>query len=328
MDTAPGARGIVIGDRYRVAGALRRTGLIDAVDLEADRADAACRVVGVPGDAERVDAWEDAWLAAQDAARLPRLRELVTDDEGAHWAVLEPSPTAGHPLPADVAAQAQAIGEALAAAGLDVGDVTGGMLIATSDGTVRLDGVVWLGGDCSPRMGGRILADLVPRPSAPAPEAPLEPGGWSPPRRRSSQGRMRRSRVLVPLAILAALAAAAVVLLVPARSQGTDVIAPADEPAPADVLLGSAEAPLAAATPSVVQEAPRPAASRDTVTQEPLEQVAVVTVVVTAPAPAEPVPLPEPVAPEVPAAAAVQAAGAVPALPVSSSPTLPLAASG
>mgnify|MGYP003338706087 CR=1 FL=1 len=30
-------RGILIGDRYRVPGALRRTGLIEAVDVEADR---------------------------------------------------------------------------------------------------------------------------------------------------------------------------------------------------------------------------------------------------------------------------------------------------
>ena len=157
MDIEPGARGIVIGDRYRVAGALRRTGLIDAVDLEGERRAAACRVVAVPGDAERVDQWEDAWRAAQEAARLPRLREIVDDGEGGHWAVLDGSPATGLRLPPDARHQAALIGEALARTGLDVGDVTRGMLVARADDLLVLDGVVWLGGELSPRAAAAAL---------------------------------------------------------------------------------------------------------------------------------------------------------------------------
>lgn len=243
MDTAPGTRGIVIGDRYRVAGALRRTGLVDAVDLEADRADAACRVVGVPGDAERVDAWEDAWRAAQDGARLPRLREIVADEDGAHWAVLAPSRSAGLPLPGDAHMQARAIGEALAAAGLDASDVTCAMLVTAEDGRLCLDGAVWLGGGAAPHAAGRALAGLLPR----APEGEIdEPaaGAWSPPR-RTVRRPSRRRRAAVPAAILATMAAAATVLFVPSRSGGTAVVAPGAPGRSSDALLASATYPVA-----------------------------------------------------------------------------------
>ncbi len=80
MEWQPGARGIVIGERYRLAGALRRTGMIDAIDLDADPGDAACRVVSVPGDQAAVDAWEDAWRAAEQAAGL-LVSAILTVDE-------------------------------------------------------------------------------------------------------------------------------------------------------------------------------------------------------------------------------------------------------
>ena len=91
MEWEPGARGTVIGDRYRVAGEVRRRGLLEAVDLDAPSTAAACRVAGVAGTAEEVDAWRSAWEAAQDAAGLPLLRDLVADDEDGAWAVLEPA---------------------------------------------------------------------------------------------------------------------------------------------------------------------------------------------------------------------------------------------
>ena len=346
MDTTPGTRGIVIGDRYRVAGTLRRTGLIDAVDLEADRSDAACRVVGVPGDAEGVDAWEDAWRAVQDAARLPRLREIVADDEGAQWAILAATPAARLPLPPDAHAQAREIGEALAEAGLDVGDVTRSMLIADEHGRLCVDSVVWLGGDWSPRAAGRVLAGLVPRVPEVEPEvAPAGPGDWSPPRRRTPHRRPRRSRLLVPGAIIAALAAATVVLLVPARSEGTAVVAPGSTAGVDDVVLGSAANPLV--DPQIVpipavDAADIPVDSTDvTVTAvagasdaadangapAPTSTAATSeTVTVTVVAAARPSdPVRTPAAPELPVAAAQH----VPDLPLAdAAPSLPLAAGG
>jgi hypothetical protein len=337
MDTAPGTRGIVIGDRYRVAGALRRTGLIDAVDLEADRSEAACRIVGVPGDAERVDAWEDAWRAAQGAACLPGLREIVADDDGAHWAVLDPAPSAVLPLPTDASAQARAIGEALAEAGLDVDDVTPAMLVTADDGSLCLDGVVWLGGERSARSAGRALADLLPRASGASADPPTEHVDWAPPRRRAPQRRQRRSRVLVPAAIIAVLAAAAAVLILPSRSGGTAVVAPGASVGSDDVLLGSAGSPLvrpeAIAVPAA--EAAESEANPKTIAtaigadeQPPAETV---TVVVTAPsAPVDdsspmPVAAEPSAAPELP----IAAAQSVPELPRADVvPGLPLAAGG
>ena len=233
MDIDPGSRGTVLGDRYRVAGALRRSGLIDAVDLEAPAAEAACRVVSVPGDAERVDAWEDAWRAAQAAARLPRLLEIVPDDDGAHWAVLAASRASAGP-PAGAERTAAAIGAALADAGLDAADVTAAMLAADEDGRLIVDGAVWLGGDLSSRDAGRRVAALLP-PAPPPPPAR--------PRRRAS-----RRRFAVPAAIAVALAAAGAILLAPDRSTGTAPLAPAADPAP-DVLLGT---PTVIAAPAPV----------------------------------------------------------------------------
>ena len=137
-------RGIVIGERYRVAGSLRRVGLVDALDEHADPALAACRVVGIPGDAAGLDAWEDAWREAQEAAPLPRLREVVVDDEGAAWAVVDASLAVGPPPPD--AAAARSLGATLARAGLDADEVSAGMLAARADGALVLDGVVRLAG--------------------------------------------------------------------------------------------------------------------------------------------------------------------------------------
>jgi hypothetical protein len=335
MDTAPGARGIVIGDRYRVAGALRRTGLIDAVDLEADRTDAACRVVGVPGDAEGVDAWEDAWLAAQDAARLPRLRELVTDEDGAHWAILGPSQAVDLPLPADAAAQARVMGEVLAGVGLDVDDVTPTMLVTASDGRLRLDGVVWLGGDHTARAAGRALVELLPRTAAVGDESSLQPNDWASPRRRAPQRRSRRTRMLVPAAIIAMLAAAALVLLVPSRSGGTAVLAPASSTSLDDVALGSAQYPLVSSeviavpttqpVPGVEEGAQSSSAENAGLTVSEQEVPETVTVVVPVTVEQAVGSTPEPVAPALPVAAAQQ----VPNLPVADdTPALPLAAGG
>jgi hypothetical protein len=336
MDTAPGARGIVIGDRYRVAGALRRTGLIDAVDLEADRTEAACRVVGVPGDAEGVDAWEDAWLAAQDAARLPRLREIVTDEDGAHWAILGPSPAANLPLPADAAAQARVMGETLVGVGLDVNDVTPAMLVTASDGQLHLDGVVWLGGDHTARAAGRALVELLPRPAEADGEVAMEQDDWARPRRRTPQRRPRRTRILVPAAIVAVLAAAALVLLVPSRSGGTAVLAPAGPTSLDDVILGSAQYPLvspeAIAVPSTqpaqgVQEGAQSSTGPENAGLTASEQEVPETVTVVVPVTVEQAvnSLPESVAPALPVAAAQQ----VPNLPVADdTPALPLATGG
>lgn len=304
MDSAPGSRGTVIGDRYRVAGALRRTGLIDAIDLEADPPQAACRLVAVPGDDERVDAWEDAWRAAQQVARLPRLREIVPDDDGAHWAVLEPSQAVAGPPTAAHATAAQ-IGAALAEAGLDADDVTASMLGADAAGALVVDGVVWLGGDRSPRAAGRRIADLLP----PA----MEPRAVEPPPVLRSRRRGSRRRLLVPAAIAVALAAAAAVLLVPAGSADTSTRAPAAPTAP-DVLLGSAPAVAAPApvrrtrptapSPSAATAAPRANAPAD----------APVPAVVSAAPPSAP----EVVVPEIPTAPVpdLPVAEPVPALPV------------
>ncbi len=242
MEWQPGARGIVIGERYRLAGALRRTGMIDAIDLDADPGDAACRVVGVPGDLAAVDAWEDAWRAAEQVAGLPTLRELVVDEDGAAWAVIAAAPSgASGPLPEDGRRQAALIAAALAEAGLDPTDVTSAMLVATTDGRLRIDGVVWLGSGGSLRAGRQHLLDLLP------PDVVVDPVGFEPessatvrPPRRKPARRSRR-RLLVPLAIVVMLAGAAAALLLPTGSMGTSVSNPVSIEAPAaDVLLGEA----------------------------------------------------------------------------------------
>jgi hypothetical protein len=329
MEIAPGTRGIVIGDRYRVSGALRRTGMIDAVDLEADRAEAACRIVGVPGDAERVDAWEDAWRAAQEAARLPRLREIVLDDDGVYWAALDASRASGAALPDDARQQARAIGEALAAAGFDVGGITRGMLVADDGGVVCVDGAVWLGGDAVPRAAGRVVMGLLPQHQAPVegPASASDDGAvWLPPRRRGALRRPRRSRLLLPVAIVALLVAAAVVLLAPARSQGVAIVAPGTASSIDDVILGTSPPPLevAAPAPPAVADAPRPTEPIAASAVEPARTTAAAESLVPPPAtqPSTPAAIPAAAgddAPEIPLAA--------PALPVAAGmPELPAAA--
>ncbi len=242
MEWQPGARGIVIGERYRVAGALRRTGMIDAIDLDADPGDAACRVVGVPGDLAAVDAWEDAWRAAEQVVGLPTLRELVVDEDGAAWAVIAAAPSgASGPLPEDARRQAVLIAAALREAGLDPNDVTPTMLVASTDGRLRIDGVVWLGSSASARAGTRHLLDLLPPDVAVDPvDFEPEPSATIRPPRRKPARRSRR-RLLIPLAIVVMLAGAVAALLLPTGSMGTSVGNPVSIEAPAaDVLLGEA----------------------------------------------------------------------------------------
>jgi len=248
MDTELNARGIVIGERYRVAGTLRRTGVIEAIDLDADRGSAACRVVGIPGDAAAVDAWEDAWRAAQVPARLPHLLEVVTDPDGAAWAALAAAEATTPLLPRDARRQAYAIGVALAEAGLDVGDITSAMLVANTRGQLIVDGIPFRGGDGSPRAAAEQLVALLP----PDHEDPVEPD-WvempvAPVARRRQTPRSRR-RLLVPGAIGLVLVAALVALLLPARSTGTTGTSESIEAPPADVLLGDAAHPVIAAEP-------------------------------------------------------------------------------
>lgn len=320
MDIEPGARGIVIGDRYRVAGALRRTGLIDAVDLEGERGAAACRVVAVPGDAERVDQWEDAWRAAQEAARLPRLREIVDDGEGGHWAVLDGSPASGHRLPPDARHQAALIGEALARTGLDVGDVTRGMLVARADDLLVLDGVVWLGGELSPRAAGSRVADLLPLPEPVLEYVDENDAPPPPPARRAAARRRlpRRRRMLIPLAMVAAALAATLVLVLPAGSAGTGVQAPAATAEGALLVAGDYPAVVPPVVPPLATTV-RAEPAVVTVTTERMVTVVVTDVVVAESATpvVEPVPVPT-----VPVAAPAVVPAAAPALPLAA-PALP-----
>ena len=319
MEWEPGARGTVIGDRYRVAGELRRRGLLEAIDLDASATEAACRVVAVPGIPEQIDAWQTAWRSAEGAARLPRLRDVVADDQDGAWAVLDPSPI-GTPvdLPPDARRQARIIGAALARAGLDPSDVTAPMLIADGQGEVRVDGIVWLGPDTNPKAAGQLLAALLPADDEEQHSAPDEPIASPVPRRRRRERNSRsRRRILVPLLIALALLGAALALVLPAGSTGTpniepEVLAPAAFPA--DALLGIGTAP-----PTVeVNEATTTAA----IVEAPPDPV---TVTVIAPADAAPVEagggdavVPEGDAVSVPPAAAqVPSAGdAVPVLPL------------
>ncbi len=248
MDTELNARGIVIGERYRVAGALRRVGMIEAIDLDADRDAAACRIVGIPGDAAAVDAWEDAWREAEVAARLPRLLEVITDEDGAAWAALAAAEATGAALPPDARRQAYAIGMALSAAGLDVADVTPLMFAVNTRGRLIVDGVLFLGGAGSTRAAAEQLVALLP----PDQEQEVEPDWVEAPLRRAVRQRgvaRPRRRLLVPGVIGMIVVAALLILLVPARSAGTPNIGVTIEAPAADVLLGDAAHPIVAAEP-------------------------------------------------------------------------------
>lgn len=261
METELNARGIVIGERYRVAGALRRIGMIEAIDLDADRDAAACRIVGIPGDAAAVDAWEDAWRDAQVAARLPRLLEVVTDEDGSAWAALAAAEATAAALPPDARRQAYAIGMTLATAGLDVADLTPDMFATNSRGQLIVDGVPFLGGAGPTRAAAEQLVALLP----PDQEQEVEPDWAEAPVRRAvrqrSSSRPRR-RLLVPGAIGVVVVAALLVLLVPERSDGTPNIGVTIEAPAADVLLGDAAHPIVAAEPVqtvTITEAVQPA---------------------------------------------------------------------
>ncbi len=261
MDTELNARGIVIGERYRVAGALRRVGMIEAIDLDADRDAAACRIVGIPGDAAAVDAWEDAWREAQVAARLPRLLEVITDEDGAAWAALAAAEATAAALPPDARRQAFAIGLALATAGLDVADLTPVMFATDRRGRLIVDGVPFLGGTGPSRTAAEQLVALLP----PDQEREVESDWVEPPVRRAvrQRGSARpRRRLLVPGAIGMVVVAALLILLVPARSAGTPNNGVTIEAPAADVLLGDAAHPVVAAEPVrtvTITEAAQPA---------------------------------------------------------------------
>lgn len=313
MDWEPGARGTVIAGRYRVSGELRRRGMIEATDLEAPPQRAACRLIGVPGDPQAVDDWQRAWVDAEGAARLPSLRGVVRDADGAAWAVLDPARAdPGRALPADARGQAMAIGAALARAGLDPGDVTAAMLEVGDDGRLRIEGPVWLGGDLPPAVAGERLALLLP--------APAEPD-WEPepvPARRPRRARRGRGHGLRRVAIaglaLACLAGAGLALALPTRSQEL-APGPADAvvvaPAEADVLLADVVQAQPAPAPAVIPE-PEP-------DPEPEPAPRTVTVVVTVEAPAAPAPVDA--APDLPAPA-----GDAPALPLADADAPPLPA--
>ena len=248
METELNARGIVIGERYRVAGALRRVGMIEAIDLDADRDAAACRIVGIPGDAAAVDAWEDAWREAQVAARLPRLLEVVTDEDGSAWAALAAAEATAAALPPDARRQAHVIGMTLATAGLDVADLTPDMFAANSRGQLIVDGVPFLGGAGPTRAAAERLVALLP----PDREQEVESDWVEPPVRRAVRQRgpaRSRRRLLVPGAIGMVVVAALLILLVPERSDGTPNIGVTIEAPAADVLLGDAAHPVVAAEP-------------------------------------------------------------------------------
>ncbi len=248
METELNARGIVIGERYRVAGALRRVGMIEAIDLDADRDAAACRIVGIPGDAAAVDAWEDAWRVAQVAARLPRLLEVVTDEDGLAWAALAAAEATAAALPPDARRQAHVIGMTLATAGLDVADLTPDMFAANSRGQLIVDGVPFLGGAGPTRAAAERLVALLP----PDREQEVESDWVEPPVRRAVRQRgpaRSRRRLLVPGAIGMVVVAALLILLVPERSDGTPNIGVTIEAPAADVLLGDAAHPVVAAEP-------------------------------------------------------------------------------
>ena len=294
MEWEPGARGTVIGDRYRVAGELRRRGLLEAVDLDAPATAAACRVAGVAGTAEEVDAWRSAWEAAQDAAGLPLLRDVVADDEDGAWAVLAPARAdAAAPLPTDARLQLETIGAALARAGLDVAGVTGAMLVVDAAGRLLIEGVVSLGPKTHPDAAGRLLAALLPPDPTIDEEDEMHDSDERKPRQRRERGGTRR--LLLPIAAGVVLLGTVVVLLLPAGSAGTTRTGGLTELAPAvvatepDVLLGSTDLSLQppAATVTVTEEsAPavvtvtiaEPAAAASAAPSAPVDDVAVLPV--------------------------------------------------
>ena len=262
----------MIGERYRVAGALRRVGMIEAIDLDADRDAAACRIVGIPGDAAAVDAWEDAWREAEAAARLPGLLEVVTDEDGVAWAAIAAAEVTTEALPADARRQAYAIGMALATAGLDVADLTPAMFAANSRGQLIVDGVPFLGGTGPTRAAAEQLVGLLP----PDPEREVEPDWVEPPVRRNVRQRgstRSRRRLLVPGGIGVVLVAALLILLVPARSAGTSNVGETIEAPAADVLLGDVDHPVVAAdavrTVTVTETAPPTQAKVDPQSTKP-----------------------------------------------------------
>ena len=323
MDTELNARGIVIGERYRVAGALRRVGMIEAIDLDADRDAAACRIVGIPGDAAAVDAWEDAWREAEVAARLPRLLEVITDEDGAAWAALAAAEATAAALPPDARRQAYAIGMALATAGLDVADLTPVMFATDRRGRLIVDGVPFLGGTGPTRAAAEQLVALLP----PDQEREVESDWVEPPVRRTvrQRGSARpRRRLLVPGAIGMVVVAALLILLVPARSAGTPTNGVTIEAPAADVLLGDAAHPVVVAEPVrtvTITEAAQPAQAnaegQPVATSESVVNNSAVTSVVAT--------LPIAEVPSVPLAAGAGGNEAGVLLPVASSiPVVPL----
>ncbi len=217
-----GSRGTIIAGRYQCAGDPRRGVLLDAVDLDAPAGDAGCRLIAVPGDAAAVDAWRAAWHEATGAG-LPALRDVLTDEDGETWAILEP--TCGRPdadYPRDAERQARAVAEALQRAGLDVAGVRA---LVPVRGQLRIDQFVRLA--TGPQRGGEAhLLDLLPD----AAFDDVTPPAAARPRRRAAAA-PRWRRWVVPLAIVTALVATGAVLAQPTRS------APPAAPPPPDVLL-------------------------------------------------------------------------------------------
>ncbi|MGA0122719.1 MAG: hypothetical protein ACO3KD_06915 [Gaiellales bacterium] len=318
MDWEPGARGTIIAGRYRASGELRRRGMIEATDLEAPPQRAACRLIGVPGDPQAVDDWQRAWVDAEGAARLPSLRAVVRDEDGAAWAVIDPATAdSDRSLPADAHGQARAIGAALARAGLDPGDVTAAMLEVGTDGLLRIEGPVWLGGELPPTVAGERLAALLPEPPGPAWEADPAPSRERrPPRRRRDRRRGLRRLGIAGIAFTC-LAGTGLAVALPTRSQEiapapTDAVVVQDG---ADALLGSVVVadPVAPPPASVAQE-PEP------VPLEPEPAPRTVTVVVTVEAPPSAAGEPDPAAVDLPLAGSE--APALPA-PAADAPLVP-----
>ncbi len=308
MEWEPGARGVVVAGRYRCCGELRRRGLIDAIDIDEPSAP-GCRLVGVPGDPETIDAWQAAWRAAERRAGLPTLRAVVQDADGDAWAVLAPAASApDRSLPDDAERQARAIGAALARAGLDAADVTREMLLAV-DGELLIDGVVWLGEPESACAAGDLLVGLLPAVPTPQPERSVQRRDRRPPRRRRG----------VQLAIGAVAVFAVAALLWPSGSDGTAGVAAAPPPAH-DVLLDAVLTPQAgvAAVPATRPRHPKVRPTR------PEERVGVTVTTLVSTAASEIPAVPAEVEPvEVPLAD-----GEVVSLPLAEAEAVPLPPTG
>jgi hypothetical protein len=223
-------------------------------------------------------------------------------------------------LPPDARHQAALIGEALARTGLDVGDVTRGMLVARADDLLVLDGVVWLGGELSPRAAGSRVADLLPLPEPVLEYVDENDAPPPPPARRAAARRRlpRRRRMLIPLAMVAAALAATLVLVLPAGSAGTGVQAPAATAEGALLVAGDYPAVVPPVVPPLATTV-RAEPAVVTVTTERMVTVVVTDVVVAESATpvVEPVPVPT-----VPVAAPAVVPAAAPALPLAA-PALP-----